>query len=90
MSESHWRNHAGPIIARVIAEHAGEDESKVRLALRDAYPFGQRKYHPYKIWLDEIARQLGTKPKLGSRVNVYGKVVGPGPHEVDERQEDLF
>jgi hypothetical protein len=29
--------------------------------LFDAYPFGERKYTPYKIWLDEIKRQVGTK-----------------------------
>lgn len=64
-SESHWRNTAAPIIAKVIAEHQG-DAKGMRKALRDAYPFGQRKYHPYKIWIDEVARQLGRKPKLGT------------------------
>ena len=83
-SESHWRNHAAPIIARVIAEHREESDTAIRLALREAYPFGMRKYHPYKIWLDEIARQLGTKPPLGT----FGKKTKE--FRADERQEKLF
>lgn len=65
-SESHWRNHAAPIIRRILEATAGKAEREVRRALRKAYPFGQRKYHPYRIWCDEIARQRGRKPPLGS------------------------
>lgn len=57
MSESRWRDRAGPIIARVLKETRGKSEKEIRAALREAYPFGERKYHPYKIWLDEIKRQ---------------------------------
>ncbi len=87
MSESHWRSHSSPIIARVIAEH-GKDSKALAAALREAYPFGQRKYHPYKIWLDEIARQLGKKPPLGTcppRSRVSRSGAAPDP-----RQECLF
>ena len=66
-SDSHWRNHAAPIIAKVIAEHKGEDENIIRRALREAYPFGERKYHPYKIWNDEVHVQLGKKPHVKER-----------------------
>ena len=55
-----WRDIARPIIEKVIANHSG-DEKALKKALLDAYPFGERKYHPYKIWLDEIKRQTGTK-----------------------------
>lgn len=58
---SRWREHARPIIARVLAETKGKPENEIRKALRDAYPFGPREYHPYKIWLDEVARQRGRK-----------------------------
>lgn len=68
-SESHWRNLAAPIIRRVLAESSGIAELAIRAALREAYPFGVRKYHPYKIWCDEIQRQRGLKPKLGARIN---------------------
>ena len=56
-----WRDHASPIISRVIYEVGRGDMKKLRKALRDAYPFGERKYHPYKIWCDEVRRQLGIK-----------------------------
>jgi len=66
MGDSYWRGRARPIIAKVIAEHAGRPQPEVRRALREAYPFGPRQHHPYKIWCDEVKRQLGLKPPLGS------------------------
>lgn len=63
---SHWRGEAAAIIAEVIERVGREDEKALRAALREAYPFGQRRYHPYRIWCDEVGRQLGTKPPLGS------------------------
>lgn len=61
MSASGWRAAASPIIARVLRETAGQGEEARRKALHDAYPFGPRSHHPYKIWLDEIKRQSGRK-----------------------------
>lgn len=55
-----WREAAAPIIAQVIADNTGKTPAEVRAALREAYPFGPRKHHPYKIWLSEIRRQLNT------------------------------
>lgn len=55
---SYWRKIAAPIIARVIEQTGREDERALRKALREAYPFGERSMHPYKIWRDEIRRQL--------------------------------
>jgi hypothetical protein len=54
---SYWRSKAAPIITRVLEETKGKPDAEIRKALHDAYPFGPRKYHPYKIWLDEIKRQ---------------------------------
>jgi len=53
-----WRDHCRPIIATVIEQTGTDDMKKLRKALRDAYPYGQRKLHPYKIWRSEIRRQL--------------------------------
>ncbi len=58
---SRWRDIAAPIIAKVITDHPPGKER--RKALIEAYPFGDRKYHPYKIWLDEMAKQEGRKPR---------------------------
>lgn len=72
--KSSWREYAKPIIAKVIAEHQGEDVKAIRKALHDAYPFGIRQYHPYKIWLDECAVQLGTNKK---------KIEPPDPNQMN-------
>lgn len=59
-----WRDTARPIIAQVLKDTKGAPEKEISKALRDAYPFGERNYHPYKIWLDEIKVQRG-KRKFG-------------------------
>lgn len=56
-----WRDYAAPIIAKVLKETHGQPEKVIRAALKEAYPFGERKYHPYKIWLDEIKVQRGKR-----------------------------
>ena len=60
-----WRDKARPIIAAVIAQVGTDDLPRLRKALREAYPWGPREYHPYRIWCDEIRKQLqlGGKPK---------------------------
>lgn len=75
--ESNWRRVAAPIIAAAIAAHP-QGGTELTLALRAAYPFGERKYHPYKIWLSEIKRQTGGKPpKIDPRRPVFGSKESP-------------
>jgi hypothetical protein len=62
-----WREDARPIIARVIAEVGTANRRRLRAALRDAYPWGQRHYHPYRIWCHEIRVQLGEVEPPGRR-----------------------
>jgi hypothetical protein len=62
-----WREKAAPIVAKVIADTRGKPDAEVMQAIRDAYPFGQRAMHPYKIWCDEVAIQLGKKPRRKMR-----------------------
>lgn len=78
-----WREKAAPIIARVLRETSGKDDKDVRAALREAYPFGSRQYHPYKVWCDEIARQQGRKPKLGTRKPTSGTRPNADPNQID-------
>lgn len=61
MSGGSWRDSARPKIAEVIEANPDASEAKLRRILLDRYPWGQRKHHPYKIWLDEINVQLGAK-----------------------------
>jgi hypothetical protein len=74
-----WRDKCRPIIARVIAETAGQPEEVRAKALFDAYPFGIRAYHPYKIWLSEKKKQLEAKP-----------VLRPAPTDISPNQLTLF
>ena len=73
--ESHWRKQAAEVISGILdlCEAEGGDittpegEKAFRARLREAYPFGEKKYYPYKVWLDEIARQTGKKWPLGHK-----------------------
>lgn len=58
----YWRQKAAPIIAEVIQRVGREDMKALRKALREAYPFGPRAYHPYRVWLDEIKCHLSSVP----------------------------
>ncbi len=53
-----WREHCSPIIAEVIQEVGTDDMKALRKALKEAYPYFERKYWPYKVWCSEIRRQL--------------------------------
>jgi hypothetical protein len=59
--KSSWREAAKAIIQEVLKETNGRTEKKIRKVLTEAYPFGARQYHPYKIWLDEIKVQRGKR-----------------------------
>jgi hypothetical protein len=71
-----WRDGCRPIIARVLADNPGLPEKELRKKLLEAYPFGPRKYHPYKIWCDEINVQLGKK-KVKERKGVPVAAIVP-------------
>lgn len=59
-----WREIAKPIIAKVIRENPGLRVQELKKLIRAEYPFGERAFHPYKIWCSEVRRQLGEeKPK---------------------------
>lgn len=64
MKNSRWRETSAKIIRTVINTNPGANEKELRKALKDQYPFGARKWHPYKIWCDEVNRQLGKKKKV--------------------------
>ena len=67
-------------IAEVLARCEGMTIAEKRQALREAWRYGPRQYHPYKIWLDEIRVQLGLKqfgvPKvvpLKGQLSLFGE-----------------
>jgi hypothetical protein len=72
MKSESWRDIARPIIAQVLADNKGKTEQEIRKALKEAYPFGMRKMHPYKIWCDEIKVQL-KKRRFGAHIKPVPK-----------------
>jgi len=68
-----WREHFAPRIAAIIKRYP-EDCPERKKAFRDAWDAGPRRYHPYKVYLDEIARQ--TKRKAPLRQNKRSPVHG--------------
>ena len=52
-SRSRWYAHAASVIRRVLAEAEaqGLDAAATQRLVDAAYPFGERRYHPYAMWL---------------------------------------
>jgi len=67
---SKWRDRSAPIIADVIRRVGREDMRALRCALREAYPFGKRRYHPYSVWCSEVRRQLRTLPTASNQLEL--------------------
>jgi len=76
-----WRDIARPIIQSALLASAGKPEAEIKRALFAAYPFHERRYWPYKVWLDEIKIQRGQK-----RASFQAKANAPP----DPRQIKLF
>ena len=64
-----WRDKAATVISDVIRQNPGMEQKELRKLISAAYPFGERKYHPYKIWCDEVNRQLGPQPQAEMSVS---------------------
>jgi hypothetical protein len=67
---SSWREKSAAVIARVVAEVGTDDQKALKKALFDAYPFGERQYHPYKIWCNERAKVLKPEPDGSAPMSV--------------------
>jgi hypothetical protein len=60
--KSRWRQTANKVIARVVKENPDLPEAELRNKISDAYPFGERAYHPYTIWLSAVNQYFTPKP----------------------------
>lgn len=70
-----WRDRAKPIITEVLERVKESPRKEQKKALREAYPFGERKFWPYKVWLSEIKRQReGWTP--------YDRKKKPDPNQI--------
>ncbi len=63
-TESNWRMISRHTIAEALSKIPPDANDRAkRLALRNAYPFGLREHHPYRIWCSEVNRTLGGRKK---------------------------
>jgi hypothetical protein len=69
---SNWRLAARRAIQQTIASFPPDcDRAELKKAIDAAYPFGERAYHPYKIWLSErreIFIELGIISKPPAKI----------------------
>jgi hypothetical protein len=85
-----WRDEARPIIARVIATVGTSNRKQLKAALREAYPWGERAYHPYRIWCNEIRVQLGEIPGPGTRPRQKQESRSTKPAAASRGQQSQF
>lgn len=72
-----WAQRARVVIARVQRENPGLAGDALKKKLSEAYPFGERAYHPYKVWLKEVKRAVNGFGRLPHRPQV-GDLPGQG------------
>jgi hypothetical protein len=85
MVSGYWRGIAAPIIAETIKANKGKTRKEIKAALREAYPFGERRMWPYKVWLSEIRNQLDGKPsykQVNQKQVSYAELVNSGQLEL--------
>lgn len=77
-----WRDIAKQVIQQALAEAKaqGLDFNATKTYVNARYPFGERAYHPYKIWLSEMKRTFMACPKCGEALELLGNG-DDGPHE---------
>lgn len=59
MSET-WGEISKRVISKVIEENPDVNYQTFKFLLRQAYPFGERKYFPYKAWCKQQKHTLNT------------------------------
>lgn len=71
---SRWRDHAERVITKALAEAEAQAlDDQAALALVDSrYPFGERAYHPYQMWL-KVRRELVPSLKAKQAEKVKAK-----------------
>ena len=53
-----WKDKANEVIAQVVRDVGTADETALKQALSKAYPFGERRMHPYKVWCEQVRKTL--------------------------------
>ncbi len=81
---SPWRQRSRRAIMNALAIYRMNhpppwDRAEERAAISAAYPFGERKHHPYRMWLAEVKHVLGpARPGPPARVRIFPAGVACG------------
>ena len=62
--KSKWRVISAEIIYKILKANPGKTDKEIKAIISEAYPFGERKYHPYKIWLNEVKKWMELRNSL--------------------------
>ena len=54
MPKSRWRVYSRRTIRDVLTSHQLMGKEQLIKLIKESYPFGERKYTPYQIWLEEV------------------------------------
>lgn len=100
---SSWRKISYRIIQEVITEFLGEHQltppvvltpeqlKTLKRRISKAYPFVDRKYHPYKVWLSEVKANLQALQGLPITAQGHRQIKGKRlPIHVSPGQLSLF
>lgn len=63
---NYWIARACEVIAVVKQAHPEATGEELRALLHEAYPFGERKHHPYKVWLSCVRDACHIEKKARS------------------------
>lgn len=88
LTTSHWRLHARTVIYEVAKRNPKATDKELRSLLSKAYPFGERKMLPYKMWLLEVKHYFEIRWKEPEKAEwrPLGLTVNGGVVE-DKKQE---
>lgn len=84
--KSKWAERADAVLAGLFGSVVGQP---TRQQLIEAYPFGERRYWPYKVWLRRVkafkaARRVGLTWPLESWNRRSKKKIDPRQMEIEE------
>ena len=65
MSQS-WYDRAKAVITQVKLQHPDVDRKALRILCSKAYPFGERRNHPYKAWCRAMREELGMSRRCSA------------------------
>lgn len=59
-----WRKEARRHIEIVVKRVGLQDKQKLKAELKNAYPFGERRMFPYKVWCEEVRKVLKPNSRI--------------------------